>query len=228
VRAVPAVRYSDPVGARAYKSLFLFPLALISCAAPAWCLETPKLTLFAGFSHEHGISTSWDGLNGWTAGLGMRLTPRIRLTANAAGEYGAVRILGGVISVSDPVSRFTDTSGTRLYVTGANVHRYSLRFGPEFCVWRGRSVAINLMVGVGVVHGAPGRVFLIYDPTGSFSLKLPTSFGFSASGGASADLRLSRRISWRLIQSEFVGDRLDYGWERGVRFSTGLVFGLAR
>ena len=84
------------------------------------------------------------------------------------------------------------------------------------------------MAGIGAVrHTLDGPVY-IFDPSGDTKPGLPSSTGFATYGGVSADVRLTNRISYRLLQFNLVAARRDLGWQRNVQLATGLVLNLVK
>ncbi len=53
---------------------------------------------------------------------------------------------------------------------------------------------------------------------------LPAFTGFAAAFGGNAEVRLTGRLAYRLIQPELFLTRLGAGTQRDLRLSTGLVF----
>ena len=209
----------------------LLPVALCICAIHAECQDVPKLTLFAGYSYMHGLPTGDAvSLNGWAAGLVFNLTRRLGVAANVSGDYGASSVITGAFLLvpTAPGSPIVSVSTVAVGRTQVSAVKHSFLFGPEFRLWHKRRATVRLMAGIGAVrHTLDGPVY-IFDPSGDTKPGLPSSTGFATYGGVSADVRLTNRISYRLLQFNLVAARRDLGWQRNVQLATGLVLNLVK
>jgi outer membrane immunogenic protein len=143
------------------------------------------------------------------------------LHANTAdGQCACFSLVGGsgtfVVNRSERLSAVADVG----YVQSANINHsgYSLGLltfmaGPRLS-FRGQRVTVFGQVLSGGVHA-----------DGPFS----TGIGFAGSAGGGLDWRLTRRVSWRVIQADYLLTRIYNGSnniQNNVRFSTGIVFRL--
>ena len=206
------------------------PVALCICAIHAECQDVPKLTLFTGYSYMHGLPTGDAvSLNGWAATLAFNLTRRIGVAANVTGDYGASSVISGAFTLvpTTPGSPIVSVPSVTVGVTQVSVVKHSLLFGPEFRLGQKRRATVSLRAGIGAArHTLDGPVY--FESSGDAKPGLSSSTGFAASGGVIADVRLTNRISYRLLQSNFVAASLDFGWQRSVQLATGWVLNLAK
>lgn len=143
------------------------------------------------------------------------------LHANTAdGQCACFSLVGGstsfVINRSERLSAVADVS----YVQSSNINNsgYSLGLltfmaGPRVS-FRGQRVTVFGQVLSGGVHA-----------DSPFS----SGIGFAGSAGGGVDWRMSRRISWRILQADYLLTRVYNGSndiQNNVRFTTGIVFRL--
>jgi hypothetical protein len=212
--------------------LLLVPLALIYSTTQADSQDIPRLALATGYSYMHALPA--DGavsLNGWTARLMFKVTPRIRLAAQADGGYGETPALAAFFMLPPqnpgPPSAVPFPTSS-VYWTQTGIKKHSLAFGPEVQLWRKRGITVNALAGAGVARGNTDAAVFFFMTSPDLKPTMPSYTGFLGSGGVSADVRLTDRLSYRLLQPEFVVTRLGSGWQWNVRCATGLVLNLAR
>ena len=85
----------------------------------------------------------------------------------------------------------------------------------------------KFMTGIGFARYRPDSP-LFFSVSANSEPRLPARNGFASDAGVSADVRLTHRISYRLLQSRLIAAHLDFGWQHGVQLATGLVFDVGR
>jgi outer membrane immunogenic protein len=141
--------------------------------------------------------------------------------ANTAdGQCACFSLVGGsssfVMNSSERLSAVADVS----YVHSANINSsgYSLGLmtfmaGPRLSFRGQRFTAFGQVLSGGVHADSP------------FS----SGVGFAGSAGGGVDFRISRRVSWRILQADYLLTRVYNGSndiQNNIRFTTGVVFRL--
>ena len=209
----------------------LFAAALFGYAIPSKSQDVPRAILFTGYSYMHGLPTDERvSLNGWAAGFDLNLTRRFGIAVDVTGDYGASSVVTGSFQIvpSEPGSSVVSVPTVSMGRTQVSILKHSLLVGPEFRVWQKQRATVTLMAGIGVAHYTfDSPVFLF--TSGNTKPELPASNGFASGGGVGVDVRLTRHVSYRLLQSRFVAARIDFGnsgWQRSIQLATGLVIDL--
>ena len=211
----------------------LFAAALFGHAIPSRSQDVPEAMLFTGYSYMHRLPTDERvSLNGWAAGFDLNLTRRLGIAVDVTGDYGASSVITGSFQIvpSEPGSSVVSVPTVSVGRTQVSILKHSLLLGPEFRVWQKRRAIVTLMAGIGVArYTLDSPVFLF--TSGSTKPELPARTGFASGGGVGVDVRLTRRVSYRLLQSRFVAARGDFGnsgWQRSIQLATGLVVDLMK
>lgn len=113
------------------------------------------------------------------------------------------------------VADFSGHYGNRLVAPGIeqNINTHAALFGPRLQMpGRVRPFAHALF---GVARGSAG----VFGSTSG-----DTAFGMAAGGGIDADLTDSGRVSWRIIQADYLMNRFFDRTNNNFRLSSGLVF----
>jgi len=84
---------------------------------------------------------------------------------------------------------------------------------------------VSLLAGIGVARYTPDSP-VFFSVSANAQPRLPARNGFASDAAVNADVRLTNRISYRLLQARFIAADLDLGWQRSVQLATGLVFDL--
>jgi opacity protein-like surface antigen len=172
----------------------LLTAALVLVAASHAAAQDYKVEVFTGYSYARLETPSPD---------------RSHLHGwNAAIEAKLNPVLG-------LVADFSGHYGNRLVAPGIeqNINTYSALFGPRLQVpGRVRPFAHALF---GVARGSAG----VFGSTSG-----DTAFGMAAGGGIDADLTDSGRVSWRIIQADYLMNRFFNRNNNNFRLSSGLVF----
>ena len=207
----------------------LLVTAVLSISAiPGRCQDFPKATLFTGYSYMHGLPTDETvPLHGWAAGLEYNLTRRVGLAANVTGDYGASSAFVAILQSGTRTGNFVSLPTFAIATTKVPVRKHSILLGPELRLSPQKRTTVTIMAGIGAARCTLDSAVFVFDPE-SNTPRLPASNAFAAGGGVSVDLRLTRRISYRLVQSRFIAANLDAGWQRSIQLATGLVVDLLR
>lgn len=194
-------------------------LAFLPMAALAQ--DSPKYEVFAGYSfmdeHINGYGPS-NGLNGWESSLTGYVNKWAGIEADFSGFYG--------------------TAGEN----GAYKPSFTFMAGPHFAFRNRSRVTPFIHLLAGGVHGSSTLINLSLSPcvVGQPCLSTITQSqtAFAAAGGFGIDVKVSRSISIRAIQADYLfadfsGHPLNPplpalyfspGQEHSVRLSAGIVF----
>lgn len=211
----------------------LFAAALFLYAIPSKSQDVPKAMLFAGYTYLHGLPTDERvSLNGWAAGFDLKLTRRLGLALDVTGAYGASSVITGSFQIvpSEPGSSIVTVPTVSVGRTQVSILKHSILLGPEFRVWQQRRATVTLIAGIGVARYTLDSPMFLFSSLNT-KPELAASNGFASGGGVGVDVRLTRRVSYRLLQSRFVAARIDFGnsgWQRSIQLATGLVIDLLK
>ena len=213
----------------------LFAAALFGYAIPSKGQDVPKAALFTGYSYMHGLPTDERvSLNGWAGGFDLNLTRRLGIAVEVTGDYGASSVITGSFQIvpSEPGSSVVSVPTVSMGRTRLSILKHSFLFGPEFRVLQKSRATLTLIGGVGAArYTLDSPVVFSLASSGNAKPQLPASNGFASGGGVNVDVRLTRRVSYRLIQSRFVAARVEFGnsgWQRSIQLATGLVIDLLK
>ncbi len=197
---------------------FLFFLTL-----PTLAQDYPRAELFTGYTYlrtgQATIDLTQVGLAGTASrnrgdheGFNIALTgnfhPNIGIVADFGGYYGRI-----TYSVNSPL--LTDSMNIRS-------RYYTFLFGPQFYV-RGGRVMLFARSMAGIARGNQSAEILgrkLFEPQNAFAF----------ASGAGLDVKLSARVSIRVIQGDYIMSRLAQvsgmgnDTQHNFRFSTGIVF----
>jgi hypothetical protein len=206
---------------------------LFGYATAAKSQDVPKATLFAGYSYMHGLPTEERvSLNGWAAGFDLNLTRRLGIAVDLSGDYGASSVVTGSFQIvpSQPGSSTVSVPTVSVARTEVSILKHSILLGPEFRVWQKRRATVTLMAGIGAARYTLDSPVFLFTSLNT-KPELAASNGFASGGGIGVDIRLTRRVSYRLLQSRFVAARVEFGnsgWQRSIQLATGLVIDLVK
>jgi|SRR5215469_10299485 len=187
----------------------MLAVLLMLLVIPLLAQDTHKVDLFGGFQYMH--AGSFDGENdsantyGWNGSAAFHFSRYLGVAADFSGNYRSENL------------KFFAITGT------ANVHIYTYTFGPVVSWNSGGRVSPFVHTLFGGAHLRPTACVIFSgspDECGSGS-----AMGFAAMVGGGVDLRLRRRLSYRLVQVDWVRLPSQFGGtNNNVRASTGLVF----
>ena len=106
-----------------------------------------------------------------------------------------------------------------------NIHvdsnRYVYIFGPRITVWHNPRFRVFAEALAGGVHARAKFTATQF----SFSRTATASAdGFAAAFGAGFDWRLTNHLSWRIVQTDYVGTDLSSHWQNNFRASTSIAY----
>jgi|SRR5579871_6382092 len=207
-----------------------FAVALFGYAIPSKGQDVPRVMLFTGYSYMQGLPIDERAsLNGWAAALDFNLTRRFGVAVDVTGDYGTSSVITGLFQIVpiEPGSSVVNLGGVSVGKTQLSILKHSFLLGPEFRLWYKRRATVTLMAGIGAARYTLDSPVYLFTSDNSRP-QLPASNGFTSGGGVSVDIRITRRISYRLLQSRFAAARVDFGWQRSVQLATGLVIDLLK
>jgi hypothetical protein len=199
--------------------LLFFPLMLAAQSGipqAAFGDETPRTTIFGGYSYLRNNS---NGFNGWTGQGTFNFTPHLGVTADFSGNYrspGSFSLLG--------------------ITAGANQHLYTYLFGPTVSTSFGKtSVFAHALFGQSHSSLSAGITAPII---GGISTGVSSANAFAMEFGGGLDVGVSRHLAIRVAQLDYLRtqfnatDALATGFSSSLgnssqntfRYSGGLVF----
>ena len=104
--------------------------------------------------------------------------------------------------------------------------RYVYVFGPRVTIWRNPQFRVFAEALAGGVHANADFTLnrrFFSSPSASASAD-----GFATAIGGGFDWRLTNRLSWRVVQADYLGTSLGSNWESNFRASTGIVYSFGR
>jgi len=96
---------------------------------------------------------------------------------------------------------------------GVNVNTQSVMYGAYFANRRNKSITPFAHASLGAVHGSAGYLGIS---------KSDTHFAFALGGGV--DVKLSRKVSLRVVQADYLPTNFLNLRQDNIRVSSGLVF----
>lgn len=208
----------------------LLLLGIFFVTLPALAQETPRAELFLGYSalvspSEVSVITNPPDnirlkreisfVNGWNASLSVNVNSLLAFTGDFSGHYGPINY-----NAQNTVNRIAFGSSVR-------IHHYLI--GPQFALSRGPSKVFfrGLIGGVSRRESAAVTGISISE----------SDSGLAVGGGGGIDYRISERMSWRILQGDYLWYRFgrpklvvngrpvsDNVTGSNFRLSTGLVF----
>lgn len=209
-------------------SLLLLGIVLI--ALPARAQETPRAELFLGYSalvtpsevsiiadipDNIRLKRERSFINGWNASLSVNVNRTLAFTGDFSGHYGPIDY-----NAQNSVNRLAFSSSVR-------IHHYLI--GPQFATSHGRAKVFfrGLIGGVSLRESAAVAGISIDE----------SDSGLAVGGGTGIDYRINDRMSWRILQGDYLWYRFarpklvingvsvsDNVTRTNFRISTGLVF----
>jgi|SRR5580700_884708 outer membrane protein OmpA-like peptidoglycan-associated protein/opacity protein-like surface antigen len=180
----------------------------------------PKVEWFLGYSFWRAMPTSSSNRMGYLHGGSTSVA------YNFNRYLGLVADFGGFDN-----SRLTLLGPTGSETVNSNGSAYTYVFGPRLSYRRYERITPFAQALFGGVHASSVN---ISGCTGSSSCTpLGSDNAFATMLGAGFDLKISRHIAWRVFQGEFLLTHFkdpfsanpdERGWQKNVRFSTGIVF----
>ena len=190
-------------------AFILLPLALVAQ------VESPKATIFGGYSYLRNNS---NGFNGWTGQGTYNFTRNFGLTADFAGNY-----------------RTLDSATILGFGASTNQHMYTYMFGPTATAYFGKS-SIFAHALFGQAHSSLGAGVSI-PIIGGISTGVRSANGFAMAFGGGVDIGVSKHFAIRAAQVDYLQtrfsptDSLTTGLSSSVndrqnslRYQAGIVF----
>ncbi|HEY0306767.1 MAG TPA: hypothetical protein VGB94_01260 [Acidobacteriaceae bacterium] len=195
------------------------PLAPVPQAERRY-IYTPRVELFLGYSRFGTASTETKsgnrmvGLNGGSASLAFNLNR----------YFGLVADFGGY---ADNELELTGTGANQPLVVDASGTAYTYLFGPRLSFRNSSRFTLFAQALFGGVHASSVTVS---NCTGSACIPLPSQNSFAMTGGGGLDIGMTRHISLRPVQAEYMMTRFGdvvsgaSASQNDLRLSAGLVF----
>lgn len=190
-------------------TFILLPLALVAQ------VESPKATIFGGYSYLRNNS---NGFNGWTGQGTYNFTRNFGLTADFAGNY-----------------RTLDSATVLGFGASTNQRMYTYMFGPTATAYFGKS-SVFAHALFGQAHSSLGAGVSI-PIIGGLSTGVTSANAFAMAFGGGVDIGVSKHFAIRAAQVDYLQtrfnstDALTTGLSNGVndrqnsfRYQAGIVF----
>jgi hypothetical protein len=182
--------------------------------------DTPKVEWYLGYSFWRAMPTSPNNrmgyLHGGNTSLAYNLNSYVGLVADFAGY-------------DDNKLTLLSPTGSRTVDSNGNVITYVV--GPRFSYRRYERFTPFVQALFGGVHASTVR---IAGCTGTTSCTpLGSDNPLTAIAGAGLDIKISKHVALRLFEGDFLLTHFknpvlmggqERGWQKNVRFSTGIVF----
>ena len=178
----------------------------LACAFSSAALAQSKSSVFGGFSYLNGSNDLYypnsnsPELLGWDASYTYKIAPRFGLTADFGGNYG-------------PANNFGFSTG--------NFMQHTLMGGGEFTALNFGRMQVNLRALAGASRLTTPYPDFFIDSNGNGS---NSQVAFSSAFGGSVDVKITPRVSWRIVQPEYLLTRFGGTYQDNFRLSTGIVF----
>ena len=186
-------------------------LTTICAVAAAAILSTAAMaqssSVFGGFSYlrnSQNLSTSpsiSSDLLGWQASYTYKIVPHLGITADFGGNYASAG------------SSFFGATGT--------YQQHTFLAGPEAKLLTDGRFQVGVRGLAGFVSANNPYADYRYSNFGGDSGR---TRAFAASFGGNVDVKITDRVSYRLLQPEYLLTRFGNSVQNGFRVSTGFVF----
>jgi hypothetical protein len=197
-----------------FASVFLIANLQASAQTPY-----PSVEVSGGYSYLNARVIDRDSLNGWGAGIAGNLNAYVGFVADFSGHYG---------NMTTPTSTFEFPGLPPITIPGfkLNTSKYLFLFGPRFSVRGDRVTGFAHVLAGGVKTNLKTSfrdVSFIGNP-----LELPgfndSESGFAMAIGGGIDVKISKSFAIRVLQIDYVPERLGGQWQHNARAQVGLVF----
>jgi outer membrane protein OmpA-like peptidoglycan-associated protein len=180
----------------------------------------PKVEWFLGYSFWRAMPTSSSNRMGYLHGGSTSVAYNFNRYLGLVADFGGF---------DDSKLTLLGPAGSETVNSAGSVYTYV--FGPRLSYRKYERITPFAQALFGGVHASSVR---ISGCTGSPSCTpLGSDDSFATMLGAGFDLKITRHVSWRVFQGEFLlthfrdpfsTDENDRGWQKNVRLSTGIVF----
>ncbi len=188
------------------KLLFSLVVTLL-LAVPAMAQNSAGGQVFGGFSYTNIDSLNREGSYGFQASYSHSLSDKYSIVADFGGQFGS-------LDFSDPL----------LGTFSLDFQNYEYLFGPQFDRRRGKyNTFVHALVGFATVRTSATTITILGIPVPIPSTS-ETGLAFGFGGGFDVDL--SERVSFRVVQIDYIPSNIADAWTHNIRLGVGLVFKL--
>ena len=183
--------------------LILVTGVVLLASFASFAQDTPKAEVFGGYSYFR--SNPADGysmnMNGWTASVTGYVNKWFGITGEAGGYYKKEGLSIG---------------STTLF--GESNHVYTFMGGPTIASHSSKTFTpfAHALFGIASKKGSPEILGLSFS-TGSDN-------GFAMAVGGGVDINMSKNVAIRVIQADYIMDRVGGIRNDNARVSAGIVF----
>ena len=156
------------------------------------------LEFFGGGQYQRAPDEPVKNLYGFNTSLFYNVTPRVSIGGDFSFLFGST----------------SETVGTSTFDT--SLHRQTYLFGPQFNFYPDDKVKIFVHPLFGGVHDT-----VKFDFGNSTTDSSASAFAMAFGGGV--DVRLSPRVSFRVVEADYLGTHFGGEFQNNFRLSTGLV-----
>jgi len=182
--------------------------------------DTPEVEWFLGYSFWRAMPTSFSNRMGYLHGASTSVAYNFNKYFGVAADFG--------LYGDNRLTLFSPT-GSRTVDSSGNLETFAI--GPRFSYRRYERFTPFVQALVGEVHASSVR---ISGCTGIPSCRpLGSDNTFAAIAGTGLDIKISHHVALRLFEGDFLLTHFknpvstggqERGWQKNVRFSTGIVF----
>jgi len=189
------------------------PAIAAKCQEQSNTPSAPALQLFTGYSYANAQLGSQTGVfapagssyNGYQIDATLDLRHRTGLLVDFAQQTGR--------------STIPDPLGHEAYMT---LYDTQLLIGPEFAM-RSRKYDAFTHALIGLTHMSLNELKGYYVDDPDFK-SLATRTSLTLGGGGGIDRDWGDNLAVRLVQIDYIPNRLDGTWKASLRLSTGVIF----
>jgi outer membrane protein OmpA-like peptidoglycan-associated protein len=179
----------------------------------------PKVEWFLGYSFWRAVPTSSSNRMGYLHGGSTSVAYNFNRYLGLVADFGGFD--NSKLTLLGPTGSETVNSGGSAY---------TYVFGPRLSYRKYERITPFAQALFGGVHASSVKISGCTGSPNCTPLGSDNSFATMLGGGF--DLKISRHISWRVVQGEFLLTHFrdpfstddDRGWQKNVRLSTGIVF----
>ncbi len=189
------------------RKLFFSLVVTLLLAAPTMAQNSAGGQVFGGFSYANIDALNRENGYGFQASYSHSLSDKFSLVADFGGQFGS-------LDFSDPL----------LGTASLDFQNYEYLFGPRINQRNGKYNAFaHALVGATQI-----RISATTIDVNGIPVPIPSTSetGFAFGFGGGFDVDLSERVSFRVVQIDYIPANLADDWTHNVRIGVGLVFKL--
>ena len=189
------------------RNLFFSLVVTLLLAVPTMAQNSAAGQLFGGFSYANIDALGRENGYGFQASYSHSLSDKFSLVADFGGQFASI-----------------DSSVPLLGTFSIDFQNYEYLFGPRINQRSGKYNAFaHALVGASQVRTSATTINILGIP---IPIPSTSETGFALGFGGGFDVDLSERVSFRVVQIDYIPANIAGAWTHNVRFGVGLVFKL--